>query len=360
MKAAVLTALDQPLAIQALPDPEPGPGEAVIDMAAAGVASYTAGVLSGARNYMLELPIVPGPGGVGRVRSVGPDATRLKPGDWVYCDSTIRSRDDVLTPDSILLGWTARTPAALPLHRHFHNGAFAQQMRVPLETLSPLGEIDAAEAGRWTVLGSLLVPFGGLLAGDLKAGETLLVSGATGGFGGAGVVAALAMGAGRVVAAGRNLGALQRLADRLGPRVVPAPMTGDSQADQARLREAAQGPVDMVLDFLPREATAAQALTAITAVRPGGRVVLMGGLRGPNGDLGVNYNWLMHNNVTLKGQWMYGREAMPRMVQMVRAGLVDLDAFDLTEFPLTQANEAVAYAAEVGGALQRVARRPDR
>jgi len=49
----------------------------------------------------------------------------------------------------------------------------------------------------------------GLLAGYLQPGETLVVNGATGGFGSAGVVLALAMGAGKVVATGRNEQALE-------------------------------------------------------------------------------------------------------------------------------------------------------
>ena len=68
-------------------------------------------------------------------------------------------------------------------------------MLVPTENVFPLGPIDAAEAGMWCVLGLYLVPYGGLLAIDLKPGETLLVSGATGNFGSAGVAVALAMGA---------------------------------------------------------------------------------------------------------------------------------------------------------------------
>jgi alcohol dehydrogenase len=78
--------------------------------------------LLGARNYMLELPIVPGPGGIGRVRAVGrmrPDSQRA-----TRSSATRRSaRDDATDPDSILLGWTAHDEAALPLHRSYHNGS---------------------------------------------------------------------------------------------------------------------------------------------------------------------------------------------------------------------------------------------
>lgn len=360
MKAAVLTAFGVPLEIMTIPDPVLGTGEVIVDVVATGVTGYAANVFNGSRNYLLELPVVPGPGGIGRVRATGPDATRLKVGDWVFCESTVRSRDEALTPDSILQGWTYRTEAALPLHRHFHDGSFAEQMRVPTENVTRIGDIDPALAGRWTALGRLAVPFGGLLAGGLKAGETLVVSGATGGFGGAGVAVALAMGAGRVVATGRNAAALKDLGGRLGPRVAPVQMTGDEAEDRRRIIEAAAGSIDMVLDFLPREAAASQVMAAAMALRHGGRLVLMGGLRGTQGDLPLNYNWLMHNNITVKGQWMYDRDAVGRMVQMVRAGLVDLEQYEMTEFGLADANEAVAHAAANAGPRQLTVLRPDR
>jgi alcohol dehydrogenase len=360
MKAAVLNEFGQPLAIETLPDPVLGTGEVIVDVVAAGVTSYAANVFNGSRSYLLDTPVVPGPGGVGRVCATGPDSTKLKVGDWVFCDSTIRSRDNIANPEQILLGWTYRTEAARPLHAYYHHGSFAEQMLVPTENATPIGDIDARDAGRWTALGRLLVPFGGLIAGELQAGETVVVNGATGGFGGAGVAVALAMGAGRVVAAGRNRGTLEDLARRFGPRVQLAQMSGAEEDDRRLIHEAAGGPIDMVLDFLPREASAAQVRAAALAVRLGGRVILMGGLRGAEGDLGLNYNWLMHNETTVRGVWMYRKEAIPRMVRMVRAGLIDLAQFELTEFGLDDANEAVAHAAANAGPRQLTVLRPDR
>ena len=361
MKAAVLNAFGEKLAIEILPDPLLGTGEVIVDVAAAGVASYTGGVLSGARNYLLEPPVVPGPGGVGRVRATGPDATKLSIGDWVFCDPTVRSRDDAVRPDMMLLGWTAVGAAALPLHRHFHNGTFAEQVLLPTENVTPIGEIKAVDAGRWCALSSLLVPYGGLLAGDLRAGETLVVNGATGGFGSAAVVVALAMGAGRVVATGRNEGALEDLAHRFGPRVRPARMTGVEQDDRQLIEKVAGGPIDFVLDLLPREASPSQVLAAVLAVRPGGRVVLMGGVGRQGGnDLALPYPWFMRNDITVRGKWMYPRIAVSQMVRLVRAGLIDLAQFDVTEFSLDKANVAVTYAAANAGPLRIIALRPDR
>jgi len=355
MKAAVLNAFGEALKIETVPDPIAGAGSVVIDVAAAGVTGYAAKVFDGSRNYRLELPAVPGPGGIGRVRTVGPDATRLKAGDWVFCEPTVRARDEA--SDQILQGWTYRSDAALPLHLLYRNGSYAEQMMVPTENVTRIGDIDPQDAGRWCGLSRLLVPYGGLWAGDLKAGETLLVSGATGGFGGAGVAVALAFGAGRVIATGRNAQTLDALAVRYGARVKPVAMSGDETADRAAIAKAAGGPIDMVLDFLPREASLGQVHANLMAVRHGGRVMLMGGVRA---ELGLDYNWLMHGEITLRGVWMYPPEAVPRMVQMVRSGLIDLGEFDLAEFALDHANEAVAYAAANAGPRQLTVIRPDR
>ena len=124
-----------------------------------------------------------------------------------------------------------------------------------------------------------------------------------------------------------------------------------------RITEAADGRIDMVLDFLPREASAAQAQAAILSVSHGGRVMLMGGVRS---ELALNYNVLMHREITLRGVWMYPRDAIPRMVGMVRSGLIDLAQFDLTEFGLDDANAAVAHAAANAGPFQLTVLRPDR
>ena len=86
--------------------------------------------------------------------------------------------------------------------------------------------------------------------------------------------------------------------------------------------------------------------SALMTVRPYGRVVLMGGVGMLGGDeLALPYPWIMRNCVSIHGQWMYPPAAVPRMVAMIHAGLLDLGQFDVTEFRLDEANQAVAHAA---------------
>lgn len=359
MKVAVLHAFGSPLVVETLPDPNLGTGEVTVDVVAAGVLPYAAEVFSGERKYLLTLPLAPGCGAVGRVRAVGPDATRLTVGDWVFCDPTVRARDDASTPDITLQGWSARGDGGLRLQQFFRNGPFAEQVLVPTENAIPLGAIDPADAGRWCALLTLLVPYGGLLAADLRAGETVLVSGATGNFGSGGVAVALAMGAGCVVAPGRNQVMLDDLARRFGPRVRTVPLTGDAAADGERMRRAAPGPIDCVLDLLPPSAGTTPVRAAAMTVREFGRVVLMGGVGMLGGDdLALPYPWIMRNSVTVRGQWMCPRDAVPRLIALARSGLLRLEEFAVTAFALDDANAAVAHAAANGGPFRVTVIRP--
>jgi NADPH:quinone reductase-like Zn-dependent oxidoreductase len=359
MKAAVLKAFGSPLVIETMPDPVLGTGEVIVDVVATRVLSYANEVFSGERKYPIELPMVPGPGAIGRVRAVGPDATRLAVGDWVSCDPTVRSRDGGIAPDITLQGWSAREQGGLRLQRYFHDGSFAEQIRVPTENVKPLGTLDEADAAKWCALGTLMVPYGGLLAANLQAGETILVSGATGDFGGAAVTVALAMGAGCVIAAGRSEQALAELARRFGPRVRMVKLSGDADDDCERMKQAAPGGIDCVFDILPPSIGATVVRAAAMAVRPYGRVVLMGGVGMLGGDdLALPYPWIMRNCVSIHGVWMYPPEATIRLVGLVRSGLLKLEHFEFTEFDLDDVNKAVDHAAAHGGAFKMTVLRP--
>jgi alcohol dehydrogenase len=359
MKAAVLKSFGSQLVIENTPEPMLGTGEVIVDIVATRVLSYMNEVFSGERNYALDLPVIPGPGGIGRVRAIGPDATKLAIGDWVFCDPTVRSRDDAVAPDIALQGLTAAGPGGMLLQKHFRHGSFAERMRVPTENVKRLGAITAQEANQWCALGTLLVPYGGFLAGRLQPGETVLVSGATGNFGSAAVAVALAMGAACVVAPGRNEAMLADLVRRFGDRVKPVKLTGNENDDRESMKRAAMRPIDCVFDIMPPSVSTTVVRAAIMAVRPYGRVVLMGGV-GMAGGAGLElpYPWIMRNCITIHGVWMYPPDAADRLIAMVRAGLLRLDEYEVTAFDLDHANDAVAHAAANGGPFRLTVIRP--
>lgn len=382
MKAAMFKALGQPLTIEDIAEPVPGAGEVLVRVLAAPVLSYAHEVFSGVRNYPLLLPLAPGCGAIGIVEKVGPDATRLKPGHLVFCDPTVRSRDDVLSPDIMLQGWTASGEGPQKLQAHFRNGSFAEKMLVPLENAFSLEHVRSIDPAKLVWMNTLLVSYGGFLAAGLQPGQVVMVNGATGHFGSAAVAVAVAMGAARVVASGRNEQALNRLVHQFGSRVRPVLLSADEATGRNRLREgtesssitysayslsedeamnrkrfmeAAEGPVDCLLDILGPIHESAPTRRAIMTVRPGGTAVLMGGVQV---DLDIPYNYVMRNNLVIRGQWMCPRHAPLQLARLIEAGLLNLEPFSVATFSLEEVNQAVQYAREHGGAFQLTVLKP--
>lgn len=107
--------------------------------------------------------------------------------------------------------------------------------------------------------------------GELTAGEQVIILGAGGVVGQAGVQLARRAGARRVVAANRSTAGLERALE-LGADAVVALDTDDVEVLATRFAEACAGPADLVLDPL----FGAPAAAAARALRPGGRLVHLG------------------------------------------------------------------------------------
>ncbi len=350
MKAAILKAFGQPLTVEDIPEPVPGAGEILVRVLAAPVGWYAQEVFSGERPYPLILPLAPGCGAIGVVEKIGPDSTRLQPGQLVFCDPMVRPRDDSTTPaNSMLQGWIARGEGPQKLQMHFRNGPFAEKMLIPLENAAPLDKMDSMDPMKLTWLVGLLVPYGGLLAANVQPGQTVMVNGATGSFGGAAVAVALAMGVERVVAPGRNQARLDVLVNHFGERVRPVLLSDDEASNRKHIAQAASGPIDCMLDMLGQTQDAMPTRRGIIAVRPEGTAVLMGGV---NADIAIPYGYVMHNSIVIRGQYMYPRHAPLLLAGLIRAGLLRLDALSTHVFPLEEVNSAIQYAHDHRDAFQ--------
>jgi NADPH2:quinone reductase len=85
-----------------LPDPRPGPGELLVDVAAAGVNFVDTYQRSGI--YPVRLPFVPGLEGVGRVRALGPGVEGVAVGDrvaWAHTAGSYAQRNLVPASDAV-------------------------------------------------------------------------------------------------------------------------------------------------------------------------------------------------------------------------------------------------------------------
>lgn len=123
------------LTISEIPIREPTSGEAVVEILAARVLSYASEIFDGSRPYPNLLPFVPGAGGIGIIRSIGPGNTTLQPGQLVVIDPTIRARDNAISPDIMLHGLIAYGPGPQSLQSVWNHGTWAEKSILPVENL---------------------------------------------------------------------------------------------------------------------------------------------------------------------------------------------------------------------------------
>jgi NADPH:quinone reductase-like Zn-dependent oxidoreductase len=173
--------------------------------------------------------------------------------------------------------------------------------------------------------------------GGLKPGEVLLVTGANGAVGTAGVQLGLAAGA-RVVASVRTPGAGQGLAD--DGAVVTAP-------DQVAAQVAALGGADVVLELVGAPNLAADFAVA----RRKGRIVIVGTPAGA--DSAISLRELMSKRLALHGTVLRARplEEKAAAVQAFTASVVPL----LAAGAITPRIDRVFPAAEVTAAFDHLA-----
>ena len=234
------------------------------------------------------------------------------------------------------------------------DGTLAEYALAPVEAVTPLEGLDGLDATRLTAISRFIVPFGGLLRGRLAAGETLVVNGATGAYGTAAVLLGVAMGAGKIVAAGRNRDALTAVAEAAGARVAPVALEGDVAADAKAIRELCGGGADLAFNMVGNASDPRATLAALTSLKRNGRLVLMGSM---TVDLPVPYTQVMLNSWEILGQFMYPASAYRRLLDLIRGGLLDLAALSPKSFPMQALEDAMDSAADAGN-LEYVVVRP--
>lgn len=341
MKAWRLEKLGGGLNFETAPVPEVRPGSVLVRIEASPLLSYFKDYVDGKLTFYSppKGAFTPGTNGVGVIEALGRDVWHLKPGDRVVFSPHFTAGENVAEPAQILIGLTAFGPGSEAVQADWRDGTLAQYALAPVSTITPAVGLDAHDSAQLAVLNRFIVPFGGMSRGRLAAGETLVVNGATGAYGTAAVLLGLALGAARVVAAGRNAGTLSAVAGAGGPRVVPVQLTGDVEADAGALRAAAGGGADMAFDMVGQAGDANATLAALHSLKRGGRLVLMGSMTTP---LPLSYSDLMRNDWEVMGQFMYPAGAYRRLIDLLRSGLLDISPIRAITFPL----EALAQAAE--------------
>jgi alcohol dehydrogenase len=349
MKAWRLEHLGGALTFTDIPIPEARAGSVLVRIEASPLLSYLKEYVDGKLKFYSPPPgaFTPGTNAVGVIEAVGRDVWQLQKGARVVFSPHLVTGENVSEPAQILIGLTAFGTGSQAVQADWRDGTLAEYALAPVSTITPADDLDGSTAAQLAVLNRFIVPFGGLLRGRLAAGETLVVNGATGAYGTAAVLLGIAMGAARVVAAGRNQSALMAVASAGGPRVTPVKLTGNIQADSDSLRAAARGGAQIAFDMVGQAGDASATLASLGSLRRGGRLVLMGSMTSP---LQLSYSDIMRNDWEIIGQFMYPAGAYRRLLDLLRAGLLDIGAIRPLTFPLAalpQAAEAAARASNL-------------
>ena len=150
MRATVIRRLGGPevLVVEEVDEPVPGPGEVVVEMAAAGLNFIDTYHRTGL--YVVGLPFTPGLEGAGTVASVGSAVAGLAEGDRVAFSTTL--------------------------------GAYAERAVVPADLLVPVPEDVSLDVAAATMLQGLTAHYLATDTYPLKTGSTCLVHAGAGGW----------------------------------------------------------------------------------------------------------------------------------------------------------------------------------
>jgi NADPH:quinone reductase len=265
------------LKLDEIPTPKPAAGQVLVRVHAAGVNPYDTYMRSGTYPIKPPLPYTPGSDAAGNIEAVGEGVKNVKTGDRVY---------------------TARTVS----------GAYAEYALALEEQVHPLPQkISFAQgSGVW-------VPYGTAYhalhhSAEARAGETVLIHGASGGVGSAAAQMARAMGLTVFGTAGTAKGL--ELAKREGAHQV---FDHSKAGYQEEILKAAGGRgVDMVLEMLANVNLAHD--LKLLATR--GRVIVIGN----RGEITINPRDLMARRASIRAFTLWG--ITPEEEKEIHSGLL--------------------------------------
>ena len=295
MKAWQLQAFGREnLALNDVPQPTPGPGEALVRISSVSLNYRDKLLYDGTYNPHLQFPITQVSDAVGEVVALGPNVTRLKVGDRVvtsYCTQWI---DGIPTPKESLYTLGNVIPGALAEYLVLTENALA--VAPAYLTNDEAAALPCAGLTAWYSL----VEKGGLIPG-----QTVLVQG-TGGVSLFGLQIAHALGA-TVIATSSNDEKLAR-ARSLGASHTINYKTHPEWQDEALALTNKQG-VDRILEVVGGPNLA----RSIKAIRPEGEITIIGIIEGF--DATIPLFGLIQKQAIIRGVTVGPLRALERMLK---------------------------------------------
>ena len=370
VRAAVLRAMGSsapyakstPLRIESVELGQPGPGEVVVEMAAAGLCHSDLSVINGSRPR--PMPMVLGHEASGIVRDLGPGVTRLAEGDHVvfsyvpscgHCAPCVAGRPVLCEPGAAANGSGELLSGARRFrleeggeaNHHLGVSAFSEYTVAAVESLVRIDEEFPLEIA--ALFGCAVMTGAGAVfnTAALRPGQSCAVFG-MGGVGLSAVMAAAAAGAHPIVAVDVLPDKL-RLAKELGA-THGVNATDDDPVEA--IRDITAGGAEVAIEVVGNEQVLIQ---AYAATRRGGTTVTVG-LPHPDRMFTIPAVSLVAEEKTVRGCYMGSAvpaRDLPRYLAMYRAGTLPVGRLLTGTISLQEINPAFDVLAR-GEAVRQV------
>lgn len=309
------------------PIPEPAQGEVRVKVEASAMNRLDLWVRKGWPGLDLAMPHITGADAAGVIDALGPDVAGWSVGDRVAINPGIANCDGCEWCESGLDNYC----------KNYHimgettTGTNAEFITVPSVNLIPLPEhITFAEAAAAGLV--YLTAWHSLITrGNLKAGEKVLVVGASGGVNTASIQIAKLAGC-EVYVVGSSDEKLEQARQLGADHLINRNTDADGNWGKVLFKQTGKKGVDVVVDNVG----APTMMMSIRACRPGGRVLTVGNTAGPKFELDNRYLFFRH--VSLIGSTMGTRADFRQVMQLVFDG--KLSAVIGATFPMDQIVEA--------------------
>jgi threonine dehydrogenase-like Zn-dependent dehydrogenase len=361
MKAARLHHVGTDFTIDEIERPAPRPTDVLIKVKACGIIPNMKNVIAHYAEWFPYLPLPPLPAiygldASGEVTEVGSHVHGIAPGDRVYVNPGVSCggchacrRGEPINCDAYtFLGYFGFGERSKQVFEDYPYGGFGEYMTAPASAIVKLPDSVSWEAGaRFGYLGTA---YSALRKAGTRAGQSVIISGATGTLGLGAVLLALAMGATKIFGIARNRDLLERVR-AIDPDRVHVLSAGDEPiGDWVRRHTDGLG-ADIFIDAVGPGAPHSTSLAGIDALRRGGRMVDIGGMSEP---LPLEMFRLMCFQISVIGSLWFDVAEGQDMAEMAAAGTLNLDIFEHQRFPLSRIEDALSAVDQRNGGFTNV------
>lgn len=324
MKAAVISAHGGPENLTFMADwakPTAGAGDVIIRVKASSLNYHDVFTRRGMPGIKLNLPVVPGLDLAGEVTELGEGVTEVKVGDRVLVDPLNRVEGG-------LMGET-------------NDGGLQEYARVRAHQLVPIPDGVSFEQAA-----ALPVAYGTahrmmFTNGQIKAGDKVLILGASGGVGTGAVLLAKLAGA-HVIACGSSEAKLEKLKEIGADEVIDYTKVDFAKEVFARFgkphRRTTEGGVDVVVNFTGGDTW----VKSMRALKRGGKLLTCGATAGFDPVEDLRFIWTFELKILGSNSW--AREDLTALLGYIAEGRLK-PVIDKV-FPLEEAQEALRLIEE--------------